>query len=428
MRLLIVLAWAHAVAVAVETDPAAVLLRVTIKERVRASSLPNYTCVETVNRDYYKPKAAPPEHSCSMILEQKQRPTLDSGLRFVLTDRLRLDVALTDRGEMYSWVGASKFEDSGIEQVVHMGPIGTGSFGAFLAVIFGQDPKTFHFLGNTLEAGRNLMTYLFQVEKQASRYKVRAGDGWVYTAYSGSIQIDPETLEVVRMMIQTAELPAETGSCQTTTTMDFRPTRIGDGEFLLPTLGRQRFVDLNGDEVENTTTLAACREYRGESTITFFPEPESTAANGGKNAPAPAIQLTPGQPFVFELTTPIAADTAAGGDPFAGRLATAIRDRKGKVVAPAHAPVEGRLLRVEVRRTAPLAATLVLKLRTVEIGGVPVPLTADRDWRKLLSQRKGQVEIPMSFPWERNSGVFRVQGEHAVMKAGSQSDWITEAQ
>jgi hypothetical protein len=60
-----------------------------------------------------------------------------------MTDRLRLDVTITHRGEIYSWVGASKFEDGSIDEIVKQGPFGTGSFGALLAVIFEQDPRRF---------------------------------------------------------------------------------------------------------------------------------------------------------------------------------------------------------------------------------------------------------------------------------------------
>jgi hypothetical protein len=420
---LTLLAWSITAAAA-DRDPALVLQRVAIKQRVRAASLPNYTCVETVTRDYYKSKSVAPKRTCADVLEERRHPGLEMGQRLVLTDRLRLDVTMIERGEIYSWSGASKFEDSGIDEVVHQGPIGTGSFGAFLAVVLAQDLKTFHYLGDTQVAGRNLMEYLFQVEKESSHYQVKTRDSWVYTGYSGSVQVDPETSEVVGMRVQSAELPEESGSCQTTTAMDFRLTRIGDGEFPLPIEGRQRFVDLNGFEVENTTTLADCREYRGESTITFFPEPEPAGGKGRKSAPSPPARVPAGLGFTFELTTPISVDTAAGGDAFAGRLVSALRD-KGKTIAPAHALVEGRLLRVEIRRTPPLGAIVVLKLRTVEIGGVKVPLAADIDARQVRGGRIVKAPILLLNSWEQNAAAFPLMGEHAVMKAGTRSDWLT---
>jgi hypothetical protein len=424
LRCAAMLVCAATVTTAAESDPAKLLQRVAIKVRVLSATLPNYTCVETVNRNYYKPKAAAHAPSCAVVLEQRRHPALDAALRLVLTDRLRLDVALTGRGEIYSWVGASKFEDADVSRVVHMGPIATGSFGALLAIVFGQDPKTFHFEKHVLADRRDLMEYSFQQSQEDSRYKLKTKESWVYTAYRGTFQLDPETEDVVRLTLETAELPPAAGTCQTATAMEFGLVRIGAGQFLLAKQGQQRFVDINGDEVENTTTFAACREYRGESTITFSQEPAPVTHTGGTSA-APSLSVPAGLPFTFELTTPIAADTAAGGDPFAGRLVTALRDQNRKIIAPAHAMVEGRLLRLEIRRTVPAAANLVLNLRTVEIGGVRVPLAADRNWPRVADGKRGKTPVLLPFSWERHAAVFQLAGDHAVMKAGSRSEWLT---
>jgi hypothetical protein len=268
------------------------------------------------------------------------------------------------------------------------------------------------------------MQYAFEEAKEVSRYKVRTPDYWAYTAYSGSVWIDPDTLEAVRLTVQTAELPPETGSCQTSSHMEFAMVRIGDAEFPLPKLGGQQFVDLSGGEVKNTTTFASCREYRGESTISFFATPETGAAPSGKVAVAEPDAVPAGLPFAFELAAPIAADTAAGGDPFTGRLVSVLR-LKGKTIAPAHSPVEGRLLRVEMRRTAPFGANLVLRLRTVEIGGVKVPIAAVRPLPRTPAAARRGVPILLPYQWEQDSGIFQLPGEHAVMKAGTRLDWVT---
>ncbi|HWC99673.1 MAG TPA: hypothetical protein VG456_23090 [Candidatus Sulfopaludibacter sp.] len=406
-------------AAAAEHDPALVLQRATIKVRVRAASLPNYTCVETVTRDFYTPRTSATHRSCSTVIGQlSQDPGQDDNLRFTVTDRLRLDVTLTDKGEIYSWAGAASFEDADIGQLVRRGPIGTGSFGAMLAVLFGQDPSTFTF-ERTVDG---LLEYSFHVPQEQSRYKVKTAESWVYTAYSGAFRLDPETAEVARLTIRTAELPASTGSCQTTTSMEFLPVKIGDREFPLPQHGQQRFVDINGDEVDNTTSLASCREYRGESTVSFFADPAAAGPTPGVPA-APPVSLPPGLKFTFELTTPISAATAAGGDPFSGRLVSPLRDSRGKLIAPAHALVEGRLLRFQNEHAAPKESTLVLRLRTIEIAGVKVPLLVDRDWSHTRLAKGAKIQVP--YRWETNAALFSLPGEHAVWKAGWRSDWIT---
>ena len=424
MKRAVLFGWCAALALAAEPDPAVVLLRASIKARVRADAMANYTCVQTVTRDYYQPRTTGRGRSCQAAMENLQHPVADQELRLVLTDRLRLDVTLTSHGEIYSWAGASKFEDAGVDAVVHQGPISTGSFGALLTVVLSQDLKTFQYRGTTSREGRDLMEYTFQTPQDVSHYKVRGGDSWVYTAYSGTVTIDPANNEAVSLTVRTARLPEVTGSCQTESDMEFVMMKIGSSELPLPKAGRQLFIDLDGHEVENTTTFAACHEYRGESTITFFAEPEAEGGKQTKGVPAQVTKIPVGLHFTFELTTPISSETAAGGDAFSGRLVSALRD-KGKVVAPAHALVEGRLLRVEERRVAPVAANLVLRFRTVEVGGVKVPLAAVRDFK--LTQSTGRRSTPVQLPysWEENSGVFLITGQHPAMKAGTRSDWVT---
>ncbi len=414
-------------AAAAGPDPALVLQRAAIRARVRADALPNYTCVQTVNRDYYRPAKPSDSGMCLAQAGDRGRPSQDRGLRFVLTDRLRLDVALTSHGEIYSWVGASRFEDAGVDAIVHQGPISTGSFGALLTIVFAQDPKTFQYRGAEQQDGRTLLEYGFHVDKADSHYKVRATSSWEYTGYSGTVQLDAETGEPVRLSVETGLLPPATGSCQTSSRMEFHMARIGDGEFPLPTQARQLFVDLEGNQVENTTVFASCREYRGESTISFLTEADGVGSGGTtRQAPAaPPMTVPAGLPFSFELTTPLSADTAAGGDPFTGRLVAALRDGR-KLIAPAHALVEGRLLRVDLHRTKPQSAVMVLRLRSVEVGGVKVPLAAGRDFRRVPTVGRRGVQVMLPYQWEDNSGVFQVAGEHALMKAGTRTDWLTK--
>jgi hypothetical protein len=178
----------------------------------------------------------------------------------------------------------------------------------------------------------------------------------------------------------------------------------------------------DGSAVENVMALSACREYRGESTVSFSPAPEIAGSNGQKTPSG--IQLPAGLAFTIELTMLISTDTAAAGDPFAARLVSALRDKNGKTLAPAHAAVAGRLVQMEIRHLVPPGALLVLKPMTVEIGGSATPLVASR---KVVPVAKGKQPIQLPLLWEQNAGIFPLPGEHATMKAGFRSDWQTAA-
>jgi hypothetical protein len=427
MRYALLFAWAVCVALGAEYDPPEVLKRATEKVLASAKEIPNYTCVETVSRDYLEPAAASLPRACSVLLAQRRFPTPDLVLSLYSTDRLRLDVTMTRKGEIYSWSGASRFDDATVDHVVRSGPFGTGSFGGFLAVVFETDVKKFNFERSITAGDQTLMEYSFQVAQSESHYTMKADNSWLHIAYGGTFQVDAETADVVRMTITTGDVPPATGVCRSTTTMDLTSVRIGGGQFLLPRQTRQRFISPNAEETENTSHFADCREFRGESTVKFSPDSEAAINEHGQSASAKTLSLPIDLTFSFELTASIATDTAAAGDSFSAKLVSALRDAKGKLLAPKGAVVEGHLLRVQSFFRRP-EVMVVLKPEGLWIRGVRVPLSVERDWRRVMAEgrKKGKgLEILLPLRGEDNSGVFRFPGEHVTVPSGFRSEWRT---
>jgi hypothetical protein len=189
------------------------------------------------------------------VLAGRGKPTLDMVLRRFATDRLRLDVTLARQGEMYSWVGASHFENAGIGNVVKGGPIGSGAFADLLDIVFLADVERFDFEGRQVVNGIDAMQYAFQVAEKGSHYAIQENGAFVPTAYSGTVWINRATGDVVRIRVVTAELEARSGACQIDKTLDFGITQIGDAPLLLPTFGRELFIAPNGVETENDENI-----------------------------------------------------------------------------------------------------------------------------------------------------------------------------
>ena len=397
-------------------DPAAVLQGAAAKVIAAAEHLPNYTCVETVTRQFYRPMASTLPRACSVTLEQRKHPTPDMMLHPFLIDRLRLDVTMSGRGEIFSWAGASKFDDEGIDHVVRYGPMGSGAFGAFLIGVF-RDTASANFSREVSAGGRTLLEYAYHVPLSASKYKVKVENGWVNTGYGGSFQIDPETSEVVHLVVQTEELPEATGSCMAASTLDFAAVAIGLSQFQLPSRMSQHWVAPNGQEAENATTFSSCREYKGESTVTFFADPDAGKATTRKPTAVRAA-IPDGLRFSLSLTAPITLATAAAGDIFRGALTAPLRDQHSKVLAPKGAIVEGRLLRLETYLDPP-QVFVVMRPRTIEIKGVPTPFAAVRD----NPRRPGVIYLPLID--EQFAGVFQFPGNPAEVPKGYRTDWRT---
>ena len=410
---------------AAEPDPDEVIKRVTERVTAITARIPNYTCVESVVREFYWPAASIPPQACTVIMEQRQHPVPDLSLTLAVTDRSHLDVTMTRTGEIFSWAGARRFSDTRLDQMVD-GPITSGVFGGFLSIVFNQDVRQFAFKGNTEADGRTLMEYSFEVAPEHSSYKVNYSASSIKSGYSGTVLVDPMTDDVVHLTVKTNPLPAA-NTCEIATDLDLHRVKIGESEFLLPGRARQRYVTTTGEEVENDTSFAQCREYSGTSTVTFG-APKPSTGRSPQTGAAPARVLA-NQRFTFELTAAIASLTAAAGDPFSGRLLTPLRDGRRKKVVPAGSLLEGRLLRVERHLLNPAFTTIVLKVQRIEVADSEFELTAvrDRSREMVAKRRKGkvQVEIPLPLPSEKNAGVFRFEGDQVVVPRGFKSDWRT---
>ncbi|MBZ5623170.1 MAG: hypothetical protein LAQ69_31290 [Acidobacteriia bacterium] len=394
-----------------------------VRDRVRETiqRLPNYMCTETVDRTQYQPHSTPVPSCTELIAGQNERK-----IRPATSDRLRLDVAVAKTGEMYSWVGESGFHDQSLGDLVKEGATSTGSFSAFLHVIFESGAITFSYNGEKTEAGRLLAEFAFRVSQQDSQYSFGYRTGRVMTGYYGTFLVDPKTSELVRLVIHTDKLPGYTESCQASTTLDYSRVVLHGSDFLLPSESRLRIIDANGTESENRTVFSACHEFLGESTLSFDSSLEKSPSASGKGAVAQAA-LPAGLEFQLALTQDIDTASAAVGDPIQARLTTAIPDRSSKILVPAGASVSGRI--VELRRFYPPSPSwsIVLRMDTLKAGGMSRPFMAvvDPVGRRLAGSRGGKgVLLSRATP-----GLAAIEfGEmkpNEVIQHGQEMKWVT---
>jgi hypothetical protein len=258
---------------------------------------------------------------------------------------------------------------------------------------------------------------------------VKAQKEWVFTGYTGTILADPASAELVRFTVHTEELPAETGSCEDHSELEYSMVRLGSDDYLLPKMTRQRFIMRDGSEGENTITFSACRDFRGDSTVNFSPN----AANSRPlNASPDPLEIPAGLPVMVELTSPPVQSDQAAGDRIDGRLVNAIRDPVTQTIrVPAGAPMVGRLMRVETQWGPPAQVTFALRWETVEVDGIPTPIKLNPNRRVQPQrttggglQRRG-VEIELPLAGEERYFIYHMKGEQGVLETGSRSEWIT---
>lgn len=394
-------------------DPVSVWKQVLAKLAASSLQEQNYACVETVERRYYAPIGRYPRETCPDRVPEAD-PAHASTLSLDSLDRLRLDVAISRAGELYSWPGASRFDDEGIAGVIHDGPIGTGPFGSFLNMIFWHDTRDFIYAGQRRVNGATALEYRFRVPEADSHYYVKLNDASVQEGYFGSVFVNPATSEIVRLTIETTGPAIDSGSCQSRSTLDFGEARIEGAPFRLPVRAQQLFLRIDGRQIQNITTFAQCRQFAGESTVRFeAPALASPSASGKPTAPIAA-----GLTFQLELLDRIDTNKAAAGDRFRARLRGELTGADGKLAARDGSIVEGRIRRVAIYGW-PTGTIVVLAPRAVLLDGERIPLAANRDWTGVT----GRVLVPDA--GDQPAGVFRLNGFQSSLPGGFLSRWRT---
>ncbi len=410
-------------------DPKDLLLRVRDNLQETISRLPRYLCTQTVDRAQFTSGQVKSAESCQALLSQWD----PASLRLVATDRLRLDVAIAQSNEIYSWVGESRFDDRDLFQLVREGSLQTGSFATFLSSIFDGSSASFTYDGNVKENGRTLAQFGFEIPKEKSTYVFGNRKVDSIVAYGGTFLVDPAGADLVRLVIR-AQLPSEVRACQATTTLDYARVRLNDSSFLLPSQAQLDIINLDGEDAHNWTVYSGCHEFLGEANLVFGDTEAPSQDAPTQAASAGGFQLPSGVAFKVTFTQAIDSAAAAAGDKIIGKLSSPIRDASKKVLVPEGATVTARILKLEHSAGSPPVLDMVVKLETVTVAGQPRPLTASKSsGSKRFEVEPGQLRRinlgPLTPATDRTSGAFefRNAGDDYVIKSGLESDWTTLA-
>jgi hypothetical protein len=414
-------------------DPVATLARARVKLAAIARSLPRYTCLETIERSYYSVpvKKAPVDLNAQQSCERKEFGK-NGPLSLAADDRLRLEVAVAETGEIHSWVAATRFDSRSLFEMVTSGPISSGSFGTYLIDIFENPGARFKFIGQKTENSREILEYSFVVPVEASHYRVRIPDGMKTTGYRGGFQIDASTADLARLTEETDELPPEGHMCRANTAIDYHTVPIGSGQLLIPRRSELRTLSPNASETQSVTTYSACHEYAAESSLRF--DDADDAASASKSPIAGALALPPGVSIALALLTPIDAATAAAGDPVSAKVLKPVHAKDSKdILIPAGAIAHGRLLQLRHQHTTS-QFLISMAFDTLEVNGAvsPIAIQLEKDLKaetrneKEIRSRLPGVTLPVST--NEKGGLFTVPAKNGyVMPTGFESTWITLA-
>ena len=387
-------------------DASETLDRARVKMLAEVPSRPRYSCIETIDRKYFSREVpAKPLPSCERLSADRKTGRASTRLRLDATDRLRVEVAVTQGREIYSWTRPGSFSHS-VEEILQFGPIGTGAFAVHLIDIFSNPSVRFRMLSE----GDKVLEYGFRAPIEASRLFVRAGGEWRPTGYNGSFTIDPHSLEMRRFKMESDELPSDTSLCEVSTENEYQGEKpLG---LLLPSVSRTHDILRDSSETEQVTTFSDCHE---------------AAVSSSEREQAADLAL-PEQTFELALSTPIDTASAAAGDIISAQLTEPIWQPKSlKVLVPGGSTVTGRIVHMEHRFYPENYFAVSMAFDRLQVDGMLFKLRVKSDGKTRGHTRYEPNSAGANPGWPMGSFSFTTKKSQYVIPAGFLSKWRTIA-
>jgi hypothetical protein len=294
-----------------------VLARIQQKMAAKLDRMPNYTCIQTIQR--------------------WSRPTAGKQLRHV--DTLRFEIAYIDKRELFSWPGARSFEESDPGKLIRSGTVSSGSFATHLAATFLSGGTVTRFAGESELNGRALFRYDYSIPSFLNQTMLNVQGRSGPASSKGSFWADPETFDVVRMEVHAHEIAPEVPLASMVTAIDYASMRIGSENVWLPQSVHESMVYWSGQNDENQTQFSHCRQFAGESRLKFEDAPPVAAA---ARQAITEISLPANLLLSIELETEVNSTRAAIGDLLTAKLTADVPAGPGLTI-PRGAIVRGRL-------------------------------------------------------------------------------------
>jgi hypothetical protein len=303
-------------------DDTDLLGRVRLKVRENLTRLPNYTCMEAIER------------------AARRKPTD----KFTISDNIRLEVAYVEGNELFGWPGAAKIEEPDIRKFVR-GAIGNGDFAITPRNIFFTPSAKINLAGETDLDGKHAIRFEFSVPRNANVYTIESESGIDYVGLQGSFWVDSGTLDLIRIESGAFDIPSKLGVESSVTTLNYGPVSIGSSTFLLPQHSEFVITLVHGYGNRNRMTFHGCRQFSGVSVLKFE-EPTIEPAAVAPPHTVANVNLPGSFEVEMKLLSPIDSSTAAIGDSVRATLAQNIKSGRD-IVVPKGAEVSCRIAVLE---------------------------------------------------------------------------------
>jgi len=239
-----------------QSPDAGQLARFQEKVRRDFTGIPNYTCLETIERA----RRAPPSPD------------------FKHQDTVRLEVSSVAGKELFAKPGAQRFEDRDVTSIVTGGTIGSGMFATIARNLFVAGAGALKYKGKQNLTGHASVRYGFRLKRQESGFTIQVANYSEAVAAKGSFWFDPVSLDLIRLEVYGDGIPDSLRLDEAVIRNSYARTHIGNSDALLPKRSELTMTYFSGIANRDAIEFSDCHEYRSESTIRFDAPPPSPEA------------------------------------------------------------------------------------------------------------------------------------------------------
>ncbi|MGA7413408.1 MAG: hypothetical protein WBW33_23235 [Bryobacteraceae bacterium] len=237
-----------------------------------------------------------PNFVCRQLTTRYRRNLSDGSWQQL--DIISVDVAYNRKtGESYSNLQVNG-APAGNQMLALSGSSSVGEFALDLPNLFASaSDDDFHINEDVVLNGLPARVYAYEVGQSASRWNIKERDIVVTPGYAGRIWIDKKLSRAIRLEMIADSLPPTLHADQITTTIDFGPVDLGDGNtYFLPTGSETTFCKRDSGACDrNTTELRNYRKFGAESNIAFGEIPKEFGLSSATPTPAPSSASSRGK-------------------------------------------------------------------------------------------------------------------------------------
>jgi hypothetical protein len=398
-------------------DPADLLQHIRDAVAAQLAKAANYTCVQTIDRSYFQAETNLP--GCAIMPNgMPEKPFLH--------DRLRLDVAVSQSNEIYSWHGENKFSTTRVSEVVRKGPISSGNFVGFLHNVFLVPGVQFTYKGTSDVNGTTIHNFNFAVPVASSGYHVLGPHGTPTVPFHGSFTVNAADYQLKSLKVIADSIPSDTKICYTETEVTYQLVNISGNASLIPAAFVLRVEDETHVGTVSRSEYSQCREFRGESTLRF--DLVNAPAEAAASLPASDEWLPSGITLRVALREPIDDRVSYTGDPVEGVLLNPVPIAGMKQIIPKNALLHGIITKLEYHEKPWKHHLVSIQFDRVIYGGASyalraTPKTRKKDIQNLIDIYGGRLPFMISEDTEK--GVFVITSSHVHLDSHFSSEWVT---